>query len=168
MFQKLYHSFFILLSICLLSYSLAQAQETIPITTRELTKRAQKIIIGEVIAQHSAWDDLGREIYTYIKLRVDRVIKSDRPDSIIVLRHLGGRVGNIESHVAGLPQFRKEEHVLVFLGPYKSTNYYGLIDWYQGKYVIKKGKTSEKVLHGTGPGHGQSVEKFINELRRYL
>ena len=168
MFKKPSLRFFFLLSFWLLSPILVNAQESKLITLRELTERSQKIVIGQVFAQHSAWDDLGREIYTYTKLRVEGNIKSDRPDSILVLRHLGGRVGNIVSQVAGLPNFQEGERVLVFLGPYKGTSYYGLIDWYQGKYVIKKVKKSREVLQGTGPAHGQSIETFVTELRRYL
>ena len=166
--RKLSSYFLILLFICFFDFPPVFAQESKTITTPELTKRSQKIVIGEVIDQYSAWDDLGREIYTYTKLGLDLVIKSNQPDSILVLRHLGGRVGHIESHVAGLPRFRKGERVLVFLGPYSGTSYYGLIDWNQGKYVIQQNKLSKEVLQGTGPAHGQSVDKFIAELKRYL
>lgn len=167
MVQKLCSSFFCLLLIYSFGLSYAVAQESVPIMTKELVKRSQKIVIGQVIEQHSAWDDLGREIYTYTMLRVDRVVKSEAPDAVLMLRHLGGKVGNTTSQVAGLPKFEQGERVLVFLGPYRGTNYYGLIDWHQGKYGVKKNKKAEDVLVGTGPGAGQSVETFVNELRRF-
>jgi len=143
-------------------------QESQPITTENLVKRSAKILVGEVVSQYSAWDDLGREIYTYSTLRVNEIIKSDREDSVVVIRQLGGEVGNIESHVAGLPRFKEGEQVLVFLGPYTGTEYYGLIDWAVGKYVIEKDDKAEKVLHGSGPGKGQTVDQFARTLRRFL
>jgi len=148
-------------------------QEFQPVTLRELTQRSEKIVTAEVVDQYSAWDPLGREIYTYTTLRVERVIKSQRRDSVLVLRHLGGRVGNVESHVPGLPHFEKAERVLVFLGPYPGTQYFGLIDWREGKYVITRRKPggpgkAEEILQGLGPGHGQRLEQFVATLRRYL
>ncbi|MGH7492181.1 MAG: hypothetical protein ACREOO_07280 [bacterium] len=144
------------------------AQESRPITTKELVERAQKIVVGEVIKQHSAWDDLGREIYTYSTLRVQRIIKSERADSILIIRQLGGKAGNIESHVAGAPRFATGERVLLMLGPYAGTPYHDLIDWYEGKYSIKTDANRGEVLSGNGAGHGQRVEEFMATLRRYL
>jgi hypothetical protein len=144
------------------------AQESRPITTKELVERAQKIIVGQVIAQHSAWDELGREIYTYTKLRVQRLIKSDGADSVLVLRQLGGRVGTIESHVSGAPRLALGERVLVMLGPYAGTPYFDMIDWREAKYVIQSDSNRRDVLSGLGAGHGQRMEVFITTLRGYL
>lgn len=144
------------------------AQQSVPVTTQELTERSRIIVIGTVINKSSAWDNWGRELYTYITLRVDNTIKSNKPGSDITIRQLGGKVGDIESRVQGLPDFEKGERVLVFLGPYTGTPYYGLIDWVAGKYTIKKDKKFIETLYGTGPAHGQSIEQFTSELRGYL
>ncbi len=147
----------------------AMAQETRPVTTPELVARAQKIILGEVIAQYSAWDDQGRNIYTYTTLRVERTIKSEHADTVLMIRQLGGKVGAIESHVSGAPQFFPGERTLVMLGPYTGTPYFDVIDWHAGKYVIKSmAGRQEEILAGQGPGNGQRVEDFITTLRRYL
>jgi hypothetical protein len=144
------------------------AQESRPIATKELVERAQKIVVGEVLAQHSAWDELGREIYTYTTLRVQRIIKSERADTILTIRQLGGKVGAITSHVAGAPHFAPGERVLVMLGPYAGTPYFDLIDWREAKYVIQSDANRPEILSGLGAGHGQRVEEFMATLRRYL
>ena len=146
----------------------AFAQSARPVTTKELVERAQKIVAGEVVEQRSAWDELGREIYTFTTVRVQRIIKSERADSILIIRQLGGKVGNIESHVAGAPSFVPGERVLLMLGPYAGTPYHDLIDWHQGKYTIKTDANRGEVLSGNGDGHGQRVEEFTTTLRRYL
>jgi hypothetical protein len=144
------------------------AQESRPITTKELVERAQKIVVGEVIQQHSAWDELGREIYTYSALRVQYLIKSSSADTMLVVRQLGGRVGAIESHVSGAPHFLPGERVLVMLGPYAGTPYFDLIDMREAKYVIRPDSNRRDVLSGLGAGHGQRMEEFVTALRRYL
>ena len=147
----------------------APAQEARPVTTQELVARAQKIIVGEVIAQHSAWDDQGREIYTYTTMRVERIVKSERADTVVMIRQLGGKVGAIESHVSGAPRFFRGERALGLLGPYAGTPYFDVIDWREGKYVITSGAgRREEILTGQGPGNGQRVEDFIATLRRHL
>lgn len=144
------------------------AHESIPVTTQELTRRSEKIVVGTVVNQFSAWDEYGREIYTYITLKVEEQVKSIRPDSIITIRQLGGKVGNVESQVLGLPGFSIGERVLVFLGPFSDRRFYGLIDWNAGKYSIQAGKGTRQTLQGTGPAHGNSLENFVKELRSYL
>ena len=143
------------------------AQEFQQVTTRELTERSKKIIIGTVVDEYSAWDDLGREIYTYIRLKVQSTIKSFNKDSLVLIRQLGGKVGNIESQVPGISQFQVGENVLVFLGPYRGTPYFGLIDWRVGKYAVKD-VASKKLLKGNGPGNGLEVAQFVAKVRKYL
>lgn len=148
--------------------NLLSAHEAIPVTTQELTQRSEKIVVATVVNQFSAWDEYGREIYTYITLKVETTIKSTQPDSLITLRQLGGKVGNVESQVMGLPGFSIGERVLVFLGPFRNSRFYGLIDWNAGKYSIQTEKVARPTLQGTGPGHGNTLEKFVKELRSYL
>lgn len=157
------------ISLCLIVAVIfaAQAQESSPISTSELVNRSGKIVTGQVVSQYSAWDESGRQIYTYYKLRVEQSVKSAGKDSTIVIRQLGGKVGDIQSHVAGQPDFREGERVLVFLGPFTGTNYYGLIDWVAGKYEIQANKAGEDILIGGGDGHGESVKDFIATLRRH-
>jgi len=165
---RLFKLLAIIAVIPLLAGTAVRAQESRPVTTKELVERAQKIVLGDVVAQHSAWDDQGREIYTYTTLRIQRIIKSERADTTVVIRQLGGKVGAIESQVSGAPRFAAGERVLVMLGPYAGTPYYDLIDWREGKYVIKSDANRQEILAGYGPGHGQRVEEFIVTLRRYL
>jgi hypothetical protein len=104
------------------------------------------IVVAEVESISSNWDNEGREIFTYITLRVTERIKGDITGDQIVLRHLGGVVGNVESRVSGMPQFARHEKVLVFLGRYPSSPHFGVMDWLEGKKTIQHNTAGQEMV----------------------
>lgn len=139
-----------------------------PVTLPELVGRAQEIVVGQVVRQYSQWDEEKKEIYTFTHLKVSERVKSNGGADEIVMRHLGGKVGDIESHVQGMPSFEEGERVLLFLGSYQGTPYFGLIDWRMGKYVIQTRTDKKSLVRGTLISEGAALRDFINQLKSYL
>ncbi|HSB10862.1 MAG TPA: putative Ig domain-containing protein [Blastocatellia bacterium] len=75
---------------------------------------ARAIVRGKVVSIESALDDSGR-IYTYVSIRVQEVIKGQITERRIVLKELGGQVGDRAMAVYGNPQFTRGERVFLYL-----------------------------------------------------
>ncbi len=146
-----------------------QAGETVPYTLAQRTQKAEVIVVAEVASMSSNWDDDGREIYTYITLRVVEKIKGNIEGNQIVLRHLGGIVGNVESRVSGMPQFVRHEKVLVFLGRYPSSPYFGVMDWLEGKKTIQYNAAGQEMVRvGTRGESSRLLKEYIGEIQSLL
>jgi len=158
------------LGIVMLSVAAStQAGEIVPYTLAQRTQKAEFIVVAEVESISSAWNDQGTLIFTYIELRVLEKIKGNFQGDKIVLKHLGGVVGNVESHVSGMPQFARNEKVLVFLGRYSSSPYFGVMDWLEGKKTIQRDVASREMLSvGTRGEKIQPLNEYISEIRALL
>ena len=81
-----------------------------------LTAGADQIVIGEVLSAESTWDGEHRSIYSTIEIGVQESWKGSLPtNGRIRIRQLGGRVGQVEMTVVGMPRFTRGERALVFL-----------------------------------------------------
>jgi hypothetical protein len=76
---------------------------------------ARAIVRGRVLSVGSALDERQDRIYTYITLRVQEVIKGRITTRRIVIKELGGIVGDRAMVVYGNPQFTVGERVLLYL-----------------------------------------------------
>ena len=89
----------ILLVACHIS-SAALASTVLQVTFEQLATSSELIFEGEVIASESKWDSDQSEIHTYVTFRVNEVIKGSA-GMHVVLRFLGGNVGEIGLEVSG-------------------------------------------------------------------
>lgn len=84
----------------------------------------------------------GGEIWTLTSLDVEEVWRGVAPAQITV-RLLGGRWGDITSHVSGVPQFQPGEDVVLFLAP-ASRGEFSVVSWEQGTFRIRRGGSGGK------------------------
>jgi hypothetical protein len=98
-----------------------------------LTSRADQIVVGDVEEVRSSWDSAHRTIVTTIDVAVRETWKGETPaNGRIRLRQPGGRVGDIEMTVYGVPAFSVGERNLLFLGRN------GLVGMGQGKRTLHR------------------------------
>jgi hypothetical protein len=82
----------------------------------ELTRRADRVLVGEVLVVHSDWDQARRRILTTVEVQVSEMWKGEAPrHGRIVIVQPGGTVGDIEMRVHGLPRFTPGERSVLFL-----------------------------------------------------
>jgi hypothetical protein len=82
----------------------------------ELTATADRIIVGDVLSVQTAWDPTHRNIISTVEIGVQENWKGAQPpDGKVVIRQLGGTVGEIEMTVVGMPRFVAGERSLLFL-----------------------------------------------------
>lgn len=85
-----------------------------PPSIEGLARQADVVVIGDVAATSGEWDAARTNIVTRVHLDRTEVLKG-HPPTPLTFTHLGGRVGEIESGVAGAARFTAGERALVFL-----------------------------------------------------
>lgn len=79
-----------------------------------LVKEADEVVLARVIRQSSHYDERGR-IVTDVEMQVERVEKGTAtPGAAVIVRRLGGVVGDRGMRIEGEPTFEDGELVLVF------------------------------------------------------
>ena len=81
----------------------------------ELTRDAQTIARGRVVAVESRWSDDHQRIETLVTLAAENYLKGALGDTVEFVVP-GGRLGRYRSIVIGAPQFRTGDRLIVFLG----------------------------------------------------
>ena len=124
--------FLILTSLTVLSTS-AQERE---LTVREKVQASELILEGTVSSRVSAWNEDHSRIYTNVTIVVKEYLKGATTEKSVVVRHLGGEVGEVGEIYSEIARFEDEEEVLVFLRRDNPDAPYRLIGGAQGKYQI--------------------------------
>ncbi len=145
--------------LVLLVFLLGCAQSTFATTAivppdDDMIIGARVIVKGRILSIESRFDEQQGRIFTYIKLKVQEVLKGQISERKIVIKELGGQVGDRLSVVYGNPEFALGEQVLMYLDTWKD----GSLRTYQmflGKFsIVKDEKTGrEFAVRGTGDEH---------------
>jgi hypothetical protein len=112
----------------------------------DLTRSASDVVHGVVTARVSFRDEGQGRIVTHTTVRVDRVLKGGSMGAAlsrdIVVRQMGGRIGNVASFVEGDPIFRVGEEVVLFLERNGQTH--TLLSLAQAKFTVKTDRAGNK------------------------
>lgn len=91
---------------------------------------------GDVTSVRSEWTPGHKQIVTTVEIRVSQAFKGSRPaDGRLVLRLLGGRVGDTVMEAIGQPTFAEGEHVIVFLDA-EGVDLMPITGLFQGKFTV--------------------------------
>jgi hypothetical protein len=134
----------------------------------ELVKKANRIVVGKVGNSRTYWSDNGKLILTSYTIEVSESIKGQASRSV-ELTTIGGKIGDLELHVAGMPSFVKGEETVVFLED--SHSFQIVVGLGQGKFTVTNGEISNQ-LDGLSfpdglPGRNvrMPLEKFKNQIK---
>jgi hypothetical protein len=140
-----------LASLLALSAGSAVATVMMPMSLEEMSVEAKLVVTGKVLSAQSAWDESHRRIFTYTEIQVVEKIAGDAEPRTLVIRTMGGEVGDIGMNVSGTPRFATNEEVLVFLrqDPVEAQSYQ-VIGMSQGKFkVVRPEKGPVEVVPST-------------------
>ena len=87
-----------------------------PVDFGTLVREAEQIIQGEITAVRSEWmtNASGRFILTLVTVKVRDSLKGEVPESL-VLEFFGGKIGEREMGVVGMPEFRVGDIEFLFV-----------------------------------------------------
>ncbi|HKY06291.1 MAG TPA: hypothetical protein VJQ56_15450, partial [Blastocatellia bacterium] len=126
------------LFICLLGLSRPASASTFIIPTDDdMIIGARAIVTGRVLSVGSSYDQNQDRIYTYVTIKVQEVIKGEITERRIVLKELGGEVGDKAMVVFGNPRFKTGEKVLLYLDTW-SDGSLRVHQMFLGKFDITK------------------------------
>lgn len=126
------------LAAVLLAASAARATVLVPLDTKAMAERADRIVYATVESQQSRWSADHQIIYTDVTLRVVRVYKGAlQPGDSLVVRREGGVVDGIGMRVFGAAAFWVGEEVVVFVETRGAASY--TVGMTQGKLRVTTG-----------------------------
>lgn len=131
-------------AVCLILFFniLSHATTVERLGLEELAKRANAIVVGTVTGARTYWSAGGKLILTEYTIEVDETVKGNSGRTISVTT-IGGRIGDIELHVSGMPSFQKGENAVVFVET--SGAYQTVLGLEQGKFTLTNGEIGNSV-----------------------
>jgi len=104
-----------LVTACVLGFASASWSAVVErLSVEDLARGADAIVVARVVATSAAWNEGRTKIYTFTTLEVSDALKGG-PAGRVVVKELGGAVGDIAMEASGAPRFSAGEEVLVFL-----------------------------------------------------
>jgi len=113
---------------------------------KDLSIGADVIITGKVSQQTSSWNEDNTRIYTEATIQVEEYLKGTNNGGSVVVRYLGGEVGDVGELYSHMPRFENKEEVLVFLKRDDKNADFKVFNGEDGKInIINDPKTGVKV-----------------------
>ena len=103
-------------------------------TIQQLYEEADRVVVGQVSARESFWNDAHDTIYTESRVDVKRTEKGSVRESVVV-RQMGGQVGDVELIISGNASLQIGERVLLFLRDHG--DYCAIVGMSQGKWSVR-------------------------------
>src|SRR4030095_16383957 len=151
----------LLLSVALLCSFVEPAKATtvVMLTDTELIVHSRLIVSGRVVSVITAWDDSTSMSWTYVEFATDRVLKGEISETTIVLKQLGGAVGESGTLVFGQPEFRVGERALLYLNTAADGSLHSA-HAFMGKFSIKQDSAGQEfVERGIRANDGHIIDR---------
>ena len=117
----------------------AQASSVVPLGFDDLVGEARSIVRGQVVDVRAERSPGGRErIDTLVTFRIERVLKGTPDRALVVLRFLGGVIGDEALEVAGMPRFAVGDRDVLCLGE-EAGVISPLVGLMQGRFRVLRG-----------------------------
>ncbi|MBI4618315.1 MAG: hypothetical protein HY720_32255 [Planctomycetes bacterium] len=119
-------------------------------TTEEMVERADLVVLGRVGSVASGIDETGERAVTDVEVSVERCPRPD-PDAgpsprTIRVRLEGGRAGDSESQIAGMPFLKSGQRVLLFLFRNEGESFYRPLGLGYGCYFCCRDPGSRRTI----------------------
>lgn len=136
------------------------------LTVRDLTRKADVVVLGTIAAVASHWNAARSQIFTRVELMPEELLKGTVLANSVYFVQPGGRVGDVGSVVAEAPSFTIGERVVVFLVA-RPDGDLGVIGLFQGKFTVERDDISGLALAVRRvPGSAQTTDRMtLDQLR---
>lgn len=140
---------FLLLCFFLFSVNTLIGSTLVYMELSDIVERSEAIIRGTVKEVESRYNNERTKIFTYTLIDVREIFKGKVPP-VVQVRTFGGRVGDVNMKVPGMPEFKMGEEVFLFLK--KNEDYWHVTGMIQGKYSIEKDENGKEFLRNDFKG----------------
>ena len=149
------YSFYVCLLLCGAFQTTLASTAIIP-TDAEMVIESRAIVTGKVLEISTGIDSSKGLVFTYIRLRIDSVLKGQISTSEIVLKELGGETAELGTMIFGMPKFEEGQQVFLYLNTWPD----GALRVHQG--FLGKFNVTRNALTGrsevTRQQEGENVE----------
>lgn len=154
----------------LLAARIATGSASPPLTLEALATVSDAIVIGHVQSIATGRDPATGGIYTYVTLDPSEILKGQLGDGFIVIKQLGGELGDQGVRVPGQARFGVGEEVLVFLEARPRDRSLYTIGLWRGKWTIETDvATNERLAVNREADTGLTVGvRVLSSLRAEL
>ena len=137
-------NFLIPLALCLILAMITAGHATTVerLDLDDLVKKARTIVVGKVTGTRTYWSADRRFILTDYSITVDENLKGQARRSVSVTT-VGGKIGDLELHVSGMPVFQQGENAVVFIE--QSGSYQTVVGLGQGKFTVTNGEVANRL-----------------------
>jgi hypothetical protein len=167
--------------VCILAAAATVGLTVENLSLERMTQQSHTVVYGTVVSSYAQWEE--RNIYTYTTLRVRESLKGER-SSTIVVKQLGGTVGEISQEISGSPKLRRNEDAVLFLVQWKG--HFWIHSIVLGKFsVVTEGNTSvayndlnniglidpvtkEEITRPGGKANHIPLQRFLSEVRSFI
>ena len=126
------------------------ATSVIPMSIEQLTVSSTKVVRASAISSESSWDAEHAHIYTFTHFKPLETLKGGA-DSEIVVRQMGGRVGNIEQRVSGVRRWNAGDESVLFLRPSEAGNgVMAVVGLFQGNFAVQRTSRLKEAIATNG------------------
>ena len=122
--------------VLLCAIGTASASQFVRLPFDQVAREATLVVRGTLGPITSAWDDSHEVIYSTALLRVNRYFDGVGPQTLLV-REVGGTVGNYTQEAIGFPALREGEEVVLFLSRWDDNPDWRIAAYNQGKYLVR-------------------------------
>ena len=120
--------------------------DMIALSTEELTKLSENVIVGKVEKTVAQWSEDGKMIITRATIQINNVIRGNLNKNKIIVEYLGGEIGDIGLKVSDVSSLKAGEEVILFLTRknLKDDSVFKIAGEAQGHYTIDKNGIARK------------------------
>jgi len=116
---------------------------------QELAVESELIVSGRIVSVEYAWEDeTHRAINTLLTVEVDQYVKGTGNISVVV-RQLGGHIGDFGDEIPGVPEFDAGEEVVLFLVQFKGE--YWIHSMALGAFRVTTEEAGQRIVYNFLP-----------------
>lgn len=174
------YAFFVCLLLCG-GFKTTQASTAIIPRDEEMVIESRAIVTGKVMEISTGVDPSKGLVFTYVRLRVDTVLKGRISESEIVLKELGGETAELGTMIFGMPKFEEGQEVFLYLNTWPDGSlrvHQGFLGKFNvtrnastGRLEVARQQEGENVeilastnKNASGPGDLEAYSARINSL----
>ncbi len=93
----------------------ASATRVVAMDLPTLVSESDVVVRGRVLSQRAVWDGRRQRVYTDSTVLVDEIVRGQKVGTSVVVRQLGGRLGDLTQVVEGAGRLEVGQDVVLFL-----------------------------------------------------